>query len=164
MCGTFGFELDVNQLATEEIALFAAQVQVWKSFCHIIYCGELYRLWDPFSVPLCSWMFVTHHRDEALVFAFSVNSDHWSNLVPPLKLQGLIASGVYEVTEPMPNNVCQSSSNLRIMETPQPLYQLGHASVFFTGAILMSAGLPIKFYTLDDSLMFHLRLVSQPGR
>jgi hypothetical protein len=46
------------------------------------------------------------------------------------------------------------------METPQPLYQLGHPAVFLTGEILMQAGLPIKFYTLDDSLLFHLRLVS----
>ena len=105
-------------------------------------------------------MFVTADRTEAVVFAFSVNSDHWSNLVPPLKLQGLSPDGIYSVVEPLPNNVCQSQSNLRILEMPTPLYQLGHPTVYLTGEILMQAGLPIKFYTLDDSLFFHLQLVS----
>lgn len=160
MCGTFGFELDVRTLSQDEIALFRTQVQLFKSFSQIIHFGELYRLWDPFVVPLCSWMFVTADRTEAVVFAFSVNSDHWSNLVPPLKLQGLSPDGIYSVVEPLPNNVCQSQSNLRILEMPTPLYQLGHPTVYLTGEILMQAGLPIKFYTLDDSLFFHLQLVS----
>ena len=160
MCGTFGFELDVRTLSQDEIALFRTQVQLFKSFSKIIHFGELYRLWDPFVVPLCSWMFVTADRTEAVVFAFSVNSDHWSNLVPPLKLQGLSPDGIYSVVEPLPNNVCQSQSNLRILEMPTPLYQLGHPTIYLTGEILMQAGLPIKFYTLDDSLFFHLQLVS----
>ncbi len=36
------------------------------------------------------------------------------------------------------------------------MYQLGYSSIRLSGQILMSAGLPIKFYTLDDSLMFLL--------
>ncbi len=37
-----------------------------------------------------------------------------------------------------------------------PIYQLGYQSVLLTGEILMQAGLPIRFYTLDDSVMFFL--------
>ena len=33
-----------------------------------------------------------------------------------------------------------------------PVYQLGYSTVCLTGQILMSAGLPVKFYTLDDSV------------
>ena len=55
----------------------------------------------------------------------------------------------------MPNNVAQSSGNLRIVET-DATYQLGQPYVCLTGQILMTAGLPVKFFTLDDSLMFVL--------
>ena len=71
----------------------------------------------------------------------------------PCQLQGLDPEACYEITEPMPNNVSQNSSNLRIVET-MPGFQLQHPSVILTGAILMNAGLPLKFYTLDDSLRF----------
>jgi hypothetical protein len=39
------------------------------------------------------------------------------------------------------------------------VYQLGVNSVCFTGEILMNAGLPVKFYTLDDSVVFTLTRV-----
>jgi hypothetical protein len=82
------------------------------------------------------------------------------NLVPRLALQGLIPDAIYEVGEPLPNNVCQNSVGaFQIIETEYPLYQLGFSTVHLTGDILMSAGLPIKFYTLDDSLMFTLTKV-----
>lgn len=74
-----------------------------------------------------------------------------------MALQGLIPDAIYEVGEPLPNNVCQNSvGGFQIIESEFPLYQLGFSTVRLTGDILMSAGLPIKFYTLDDSLMFTL--------
>ena len=62
-------------------------------------------------------MYVTRDKQQAVVFAFSLNSDHWSNLVPRLQLQGLLPDAEYEVTEPMPNNITQASGNLMIIET-----------------------------------------------
>ena len=55
-----------------------------------------------------------------------------------------------------PNNLTQQSGNLMIIETEMPVYQLGFQSVTLSGSILMHAGLPVKFYTLDDSVMFIL--------
>ena len=104
-------------------------------------------------------MYVSRDKLKAVVFAFSMNSDHWSNLVPRLLLQGLNSDDVYEITEPIPNNMTQSSGNLRITETEVPVFQLGYNSVRLSGEILMSAGLPVKFYTLDDSVMFYLKHV-----
>jgi hypothetical protein len=40
------------------------------------------------------------------------------------------------------------------------VYQLGFSSVCLSGQILMKAGLPVKFYTLDDSVMFTLTKVN----
>ena len=104
-------------------------------------------------------MYVSRDKLRSVVFAFSMNSDHWSNLVPRLLLQGLLPDEVYEITEPIPNNMAQSTGNLRITELEVPVYQLGYNSVRLSGEILMSAGLPIKFYTLDDSVMFYLKRV-----
>ena len=43
-----------------------------------------------------------------------------------------------------------------------PVYQLGYSTVCLTGQILMSAGLPVKFYTLDDSvwILVDLHIIS----
>ena len=62
-------------------------------------------------------MYVTRDKTEAVVFAFSLNSDHWSNLVPRLQLQGLIPNAIYEISESVPNNIAQNIGNLRIIET-----------------------------------------------
>ena len=104
-------------------------------------------------------MFVSKGKDEAVVFAFSLNSRHWSALVPPLFLKGLLPDAEYIITEPIPNNIQQSTGTNKIVESLEPAYQLGHSSCIMTGQILMKAGLPIKFYTLDDSLMFTLHMI-----
>jgi len=103
-------------------------------------------------------MYVSRNKQYAVVFAFSMNSDHWSNLAPRLHLQGLIPTAEYEVSEPIPNNISQQSGNNRIIESDIRVYQLGRPTVMLTGDILMNIGLPIKFFSLDDSVMFLLRM------
>ena len=104
-----------------------------------------------------SWMYVSRDQTEAVVLAFSMGSDHWSNVVPRLVLAGLQLDWEYVVSEPMPNNLAQQSGNLMIIETEVPVYQLGYPTVALTGSMLMNAGLPIKFYTLDDSVLFTVK-------
>jgi hypothetical protein len=121
------------------------------------------------QLNLAAWMYVSRDKSQAVVFAFSLNSDHWSNLVPRLQLQGLLPEAEYEVSEPVPNNITQASGSLMIIETEGkvvctefmcpsvrlqlrlsasrygctvPAYQLGVNNVGLTGQILMSAGLP----------------------
>jgi len=159
MNGTFGFELDVTELSAADRVLYKEMITVYKQYAHVINWGDLYRLWSPFAVSLAAWMYVARDKSSAVVFAFSLNSDHWSNIVPRLLLQGLLPNAVYEVSEPMPNNVAQAQGNLRIVET-EARYQLGRATVCLTGQTLMHAGLPVKFFTLDDSVMFTLTQVA----
>jgi len=159
MCGTFGYELDISSASQKDLLAWRAQIDLYKQLSPTIRWGDLYRLWDPFKVNLASWMYVSRDKSQAVVFAFSMNSDHWSNLVPRLQLLGLQSDAEYEVTEPMPNNITQASGNLMIIETEVPVYQLGVSSAVLTGSMLMAAGLPVKFYTLDDSVMFVLNRV-----
>jgi hypothetical protein len=69
------------------------------------------------QLNLAAWMYVSRDKSQAVVFAFSLNSDHWSNLVPRLQLQGLLPEAEYEVSEPVPNNITQASGSLMIIET-----------------------------------------------
>ena len=78
-------------------------------------------------------------------------------LLRHLMLQGLDPTIEYEVTEPLPNNIAQQAGNFKIVEMDTSIYQLGYDSVTLSGAHLMNAGLPVKFYTLDDSVMFVLK-------
>ena len=117
MSGSFGFTLDFRSLPYLEHLQLKEIVLIYRKVSPIILNGDLYRLWNPFKVPYAAWMFVTRDKTEALVFAFSVNSDHWSNIVPRLKLQGLSCEEDYEITEPIPNNVLQQVDNLKIIET-----------------------------------------------
>ena len=54
-------------------------------------------------------------------------------------------------------NISVSSS---IIESEFAAYQLGYHRLALTGDILMQAGLPVKFFTLDDSVMFVLKETS----
>lgn len=157
LSGCFGFELDLSETSDEDNEIFRSQIKLFKEYHPIIHWGDFYRLWSPFEVNYAAWMFVKRDKTEALIFAFNLNSDHWSILVPRLHCQGLIPEYDYEITEPIPNNVFQASSNLRIERSDDPIYQLGYKSIQLSGAILMKAGLPIKFFTLDDSVLFHLK-------
>jgi len=161
MCGTFGYELDFSTASKKDLIAFQNQIDLYRLISPIIRWGDLYRLWNPFKVNLAAWMYVTRDKSQAVVFAFSMNSDHWSNLVPRLQLQGLINDAEYEITEPVPNNVTQAKANLMIIETEAPVYQLGANKVCLTGQLLMNAGLPVKFYTLDDSVVFLLNRIVQ---
>eukprot|EP01039_Chlorochromonas_danica_P006764 gene6764-7474_t len=156
MCGTFGYELDVSQVTPADRLIFQKQCDFYRQIAPIVRWGDIYRLWDPFKMSLAAWMYVTRDKSQAVVFAFSLNSDHWSNLVPRLQLQGLIPDAIYEVCEPFPNNLTQSAGTLMLIESEVPIYQLGVSSVCLNGQILMSAGLPLRFYTLDDSVAFQI--------
>ena len=68
------------------------------------------------QLNLASWMYVSRDKSQAVVFAFSLNSDHWSNLVPRLQLQGLEPDTEYELSEPKPNTVTQTNANLDVVD------------------------------------------------
>lgn len=117
MSGTFGYELDMANATPAEMLVYQKQVEFYRLINPIVRWGDLYRLWNPFKLPFAAWMYVSRDKTEAVVFAFSMNSDHWSTIVPRLMLQGLDATFEYEVTEPTPNNLTQSSGNFLIIET-----------------------------------------------
>mmetsp|Transcript_26804 Transcript_26804/g.29229 ORF Transcript_26804/g.29229 Transcript_26804/m.29229 type:complete len:160 (+) Transcript_26804:527-1006(+) len=157
MSGSFGYELDISSCSANDLLKFQKQIDFFKQIAPIVRWGDLYRLWDPFKASLAAWMYVSRDKSEAIAFAYSTNADHWNNIVPRLPLMGLIAEAEYEVVEPAPNDIMQVAGTYMMIETEVPVYQLGVSSVVLTGEILMSAGLPVRFYTSDDSVVYYLK-------
>ena len=166
MCGTFGYELDLRRCGDSADTL-RRQVAAHKMVHHIVRDGALYRLWDPFRVNYCAWAYVLQRKradgkrvaTAAAVFAFNRSSTFWSNLVPRLQLRGLDTDALYDVREPLPNNRMQKTGTLEVVRTPSPVYQLGAPCVRMDGATLMHVGIPVRFLTQDDSLLFLLKRV-----
>ena len=160
MCGTFGYELDLRSVPKADHAIYRRQVAAHKLVSPVVRDGDLYRLWDPFRVPYCAWMYVLGPTaTKAVVFAFNMSSTFWSNLVPRLLLRGLDPAAQYQVSEPLPNNRMQKSGTLEVVQTPAPIYQLGAHKVCMHGAALMEVGIPLRFLTQDDSLVFFLNRI-----
>jgi alpha-galactosidase len=154
MCGTFGYELDLRKVPPNELQAMRRQVAAHRLISPVVRNGELYRLWDPFRCDYCAWMYVT--LEHAAVFAFNLSSRFWSDLVPRLHLRGLDPNSLYDVTEPLPNNRMQKSGTLEVIHAGCDVYQLGAPRVRMYGATLMAIGIPLRFLTQDDSLMFLL--------
>lgn len=65
--GTFGYELDPNQLSQEEKTIIKEQVQFMKEHRALIQFGTFYRLRSPFASKECIWMVVSPDKKKAIV-------------------------------------------------------------------------------------------------
>ena len=65
--GTFGYELDLNQLTEEEREQVRAQIAFMKEYREVIQFGDFYRLRSPFEGNFTAWMVVSPDRRTALV-------------------------------------------------------------------------------------------------
>jgi alpha-galactosidase len=50
MCGTFGFEMDMNKASPKDLQYFQRLIEIYKQIHPVIRWGDMYRLWDPFKV------------------------------------------------------------------------------------------------------------------
>ena len=58
MAGSFGYELDLNQLSEEEKTVVAKQVTHYKEYQSLIYNGDYYRLANPFEDGMSAWSWI----------------------------------------------------------------------------------------------------------
>ena len=96
--GTFGYELDLNRLSSDELEEIKEQVKFMKSWRGLIQFGTFYRLQSPFTGESASWMTVSSDRSQALVGWYRI----LNTANPPytrLKLTGLDPDRLYTVRE-----------------------------------------------------------------
>ncbi len=76
--GTYGLELDVNKLTTEEKEEIKRQIVEFKKYYELIQRGDYYRLIAPYPNEeslYCAWETVREDKEEALVCAVRYESD-----------------------------------------------------------------------------------------
>lgn len=99
MAGSFGYELDVNELSAEEKAVVRAQIENFKEKYDLIQNGLYYRLTNPFEQEgYHAWEIVSEDRTEALV---SVVTMHVGYNFPSyiLKVRGLKKDSWYRLED-----------------------------------------------------------------
>ena len=65
--GTFGYELDLNQLTKEELEEVKEQIAFFKRYRRVLQFGSFYRLKSPFEGNETVWMAVSEDQKTAIV-------------------------------------------------------------------------------------------------
>lgn len=94
--GTFGYELDLNEISEEEFAEVKKQICFMKENRELLQFGDFYRLASPFENDYCAWMCVAKDKSKALVGYYSMNA-RVQNVYPKVKLAGLDPDRLYHI-------------------------------------------------------------------
>ena len=87
--GTFGYELDLNELSPEELEEVAHQIAAFRNYWDVVMRGDYYRLTDPFRHEcFCAWMHVSPDRTRAVVSVVQTQR-HANPVRPLLRMKGL---------------------------------------------------------------------------
>lgn len=96
--GTFGYELDLNELSDEDFDKVRSQIAFMKKYRGLIQGGSFYRLLSPFEGNYCAWMVVSDDKSRAILAYYRVlaepNPGHRR-----VKLQGLDPDMRYSTDE-----------------------------------------------------------------
>ncbi|WP_077532233.1 alpha-galactosidase [Massiliimalia massiliensis] len=108
--GTFGYELDLNQLSERETEMVKEQVSFMKQHRELIQYGDFYRLISPFEGDgnRTSWMVVSKDRKTALVAYYRILRQ-MNGGYSRIRLQGLDPQSCYTVS---PSNISQYGDEL----------------------------------------------------
>lgn len=122
MAGSFGYELDLNQLSEEEKTVVAKQVTHYKEYQSLIYNGDYYRLANPFDDGMSAWSWISEDKKTILV------------------------QGVLFRAKP---NVLRKTLRLMGLEDKKN-YKIAGTEEVYTGVALMSGGVLLQRAVGDD--------------
>ena len=115
MAGTFGYELDLENLTEEEKEEVKEQIAAYRKDAWLIQNGDYYRLSNPFLEEYAAWMFASSDRKQVLLYVVMLEI-HGNMTVNYVRLKEIIGDGIY-----------------RNVQTGQRYF----------GAALMEAGIPM---------------------
>lgn len=122
MAGSFGYELDLNQLSEEEKTVVAKQITHYKEYQSLIYNGDYYRLANPFEDGMSAWSWISEDKKTILV------------------------QGVLFRAKP---NVLRKTLRLMGLEAKKN-YKIAGTEEVYTGVALMSGGVLLQRAVGDD--------------
>ncbi|MCR5474874.1 MAG: alpha-galactosidase [Lachnospiraceae bacterium] len=94
--GTFGYELDLNEISEEEFEEVKGQIEFMKKYRKLIQFGDFYRLRSPFETDQAAWMVVSEDKNSAIVGFYCMRSN--VNTLPGfLRLMGLDPDRLYRM-------------------------------------------------------------------
>lgn len=96
--GTFGYELDLNELSEKEFEEVKEQIRFMKKYRELIQFGDFYRLRSPFETDQAAWMVVSEDKKRAVVGFYCLRAN--VNTLPGfLKLKGLNENMLYKMED-----------------------------------------------------------------
>lgn len=96
--GTFGYELDLNELNDKDFEEVKAQTEFMKKYRELIQFGDFYRLRSPFETDQTAWMVVSEDKKKAIVGFYCMRSN--VNTLPGfLRLAGLDKDTLYKMED-----------------------------------------------------------------
>jgi len=96
--GTFGYELDLNQLSIDEQMQIVEQVKFMKKYRKLIQFGTFYRLKSPFEGFETVWMVVSEDKNTAIVGYYRTLQEINQGF-RRIKLQGLNPHKQYYISQ-----------------------------------------------------------------
>lgn len=96
--GTFGYELDLNEITDEEFDEVKKQIEFMKKYRELIQYGDFYRLRSPFENDLSAWMVVSEDRTQAIVGCYTLRSNV-NTMTARVKLKGLSPDIMYHIRD-----------------------------------------------------------------
>ena len=117
MAGTFGYELNLNELSEEEKEEIRQQIAEYKKYAELIQRGLYYRLTNPQTDNQGAWEFVSEDQREALVQVVGIKK-HANMTVDYIKVKGLKENTMYRETE---SGRLYNSTALREAGIPKPV-------------------------------------------
>lgn len=94
--GTFGYELDLNEISGEEFEEVKKQICFMKENRELLQFGDFYRLSSPFESDYCAWMVVSKDKNKALLGCYAMDARVQSTF-GRIRLTGLDADKLYHI-------------------------------------------------------------------
>ena len=98
MAGTFGYELNLNELDEDEKSEIRRQIGEYKKYAALIQGGLYYRLTNPQTAGTGAWEFVSEDGREALGQAVVIKQ-HANMIVDYVRVRGLKENTMYREME-----------------------------------------------------------------
>lgn len=99
MSGTYGYELDVSKMTSEEKALCRKMTDTYRKYQELIFEGDYYRLTNPHNCHgVAAWCFVSKDKKKVLVSIVLMDKEA-NDAQRYIKLKGLKPNAMYESDE-----------------------------------------------------------------